>query len=88
VTPTPPIGQLEISPKPAPDEREALERALSTLRRDGAPSGRGWWEHGLREAVLGEGDGGPGAASERLRGVQSSSSKLWSTSQGAKPRRR
>lgn len=64
-------------PEPTSAEREALEQALvAAVRPAPAIEQRAWWERGLRDAVLGPGDG------------QSSSSKLWSTSQGAKPSRR
>ena len=40
---------LEISPEPAPEEREALLRALAAL--DVPARGSAWWEAGIRESV-------------------------------------
>jgi hypothetical protein len=44
----------EITPEPAPDEREALERALESVA-DEAPDPRGaWWRAGLSESLSSE----------------------------------
>lgn len=44
--------ELEITPKPTPAEREAIERALTALRPDAEPFPRGeWWRAGVEEAV-------------------------------------
>jgi hypothetical protein len=37
--------ELEITPEPTPEEREAIERALTVLRRERAASP--WWASGL-----------------------------------------
>jgi hypothetical protein len=44
---------LEITPEPTPEEREALLQALAAVngRRDEPPA---WWLAGVREAVDGE----------------------------------
>lgn len=59
--------QLEITPEPTPEERQAIEKALAALAaRDGVRPGgdRGeWWRQGLRDAV-GEHDDAAQAASE------------------------
>ena len=46
---------VEITPEPSTEEREALERALARLL--GEPDGgvTAWWREGIRENVLGEG---------------------------------
>jgi hypothetical protein len=77
-----PFAEFEISPDPTPGERAALERALAAARLDVQAGQRAWWEHGLREALLGDGDDAAAPAPQRA------SSKLWRTIQGAKPRRR
>lgn len=42
--------RVEIRPEPAPEEREALLRALAA--RNGSPERpSAWWEAGVREAV-------------------------------------
>lgn len=46
---------VEISPEPTPEEREALLAALARLNgqaREG--SGSAWWEAGIRESVVEE----------------------------------
>ena len=45
---------LEISPEPTPEEREALQLALSTL--DAPAAGSAWWEAGARESVEDDAD--------------------------------
>jgi hypothetical protein len=43
--------ELEIGPEPTPEEREALVRALASLRAE-PPDPRGpWWREGVRENV-------------------------------------
>jgi hypothetical protein len=44
--------QVEFSPEPTPEEREALLRALGAQNVHREP-GR-WWEEGVREAVEAE----------------------------------
>jgi hypothetical protein len=48
---------LEITPEPTPEEREALLRALGLLdaRADGPGA---WWQAGVREATEDEQDEG------------------------------
>ena len=41
--------QLEITPEPAPEEREALERALARLLAEPAPERSAWWHEGIHE---------------------------------------
>jgi hypothetical protein len=41
--------KLEITPEPAPEEREAIERALARLLAESAPEGSAWWREGVRE---------------------------------------
>jgi len=41
---------VEISPEPTPEEREALLAALAGLN-GGAGGGSAWWEAGIRESV-------------------------------------
>ena len=41
---------LEISPEPTPEEREALLAALARLNGR-AGGGSAWWEAGIRESV-------------------------------------
>ena len=45
---------IEISPEPSAEEREAVERALARLL--GKPDGRAtaWWREGISDNVLGE----------------------------------
>jgi hypothetical protein len=44
--------ELEITPEPTPEEREAIERALTALSPDAERSPRGeWWRAGVEEAV-------------------------------------
>jgi hypothetical protein len=47
---------VEITPEPTPEEREALLRALASLngRHDEPPA---WWQAGAREAVEDESEG-------------------------------
>ncbi len=45
--------ELEISPEPSSDEREALLRGLTERERPQPPN---WWEAGLREAIDPEGE--------------------------------
>jgi hypothetical protein len=39
--------ELEISPEPSPEEREAIAAALAELEEQGAPSRGPWWTAGL-----------------------------------------
>jgi hypothetical protein len=39
--------EIEITPKPSPEEREAILRALEQARRERAESA--WWRSGLEE---------------------------------------
>jgi hypothetical protein len=41
---------VEISPEPTPEEREALLAALARLN-GGAGGASAWWEAGIRESV-------------------------------------
>jgi hypothetical protein len=46
--------ELEITPEPTPQEREAILRALAVLAPPAAEPGPGaWWAEGLREALEG-----------------------------------
>lgn len=48
--------ELEISPEPSPEEREAIARALALLS-SGPPDERGaWWREGVGEDVSPEGE--------------------------------
>jgi hypothetical protein len=50
-------GELEISPEPTPEEREAILRALAAAGLLGGGVDRSaWWVEGLREALAGEAD--------------------------------
>lgn len=50
--------RVEINPEPAPEEREALLKAVAELHR-AAKGGSAWWEAGIREAVEDEPEGAP-----------------------------
>jgi hypothetical protein len=41
--------ELEITPEPPPEEREALERALARLLAEPARERSAWWREGVRE---------------------------------------
>ena len=41
---------VEISPEPTPEERQALLAALARLNGE-AREGSAWWEAGIRESV-------------------------------------
>lgn len=44
--------EIEITPEPSPEEREALERALARLLEDDGGGERGaWWCEGVGENV-------------------------------------
>jgi hypothetical protein len=43
--------EIEIEPQPSPEEREALERALASLRSAPADPRGPWWREGVRENV-------------------------------------
>jgi hypothetical protein len=43
--------ELEITPEPSPEEREAIERALARLLAEGADERSGWWREGVAENV-------------------------------------
>ena len=46
--------ELEVSPEPPPEEREALERALARLLAK-PPDERGaWWRRGVEENLVTE----------------------------------
>jgi len=42
-------NEVEITPEPTPEEREAILAALEQLRELQADAPRRWWEEGLRE---------------------------------------
>jgi hypothetical protein len=46
---------VQITPEPAPEEQEALLRALAALD-DGKDDSSAWWRAGIREAVEEEPD--------------------------------
>jgi len=48
-------GDIEISPEPSVEEREAVERALARLLGEAGGRESAWWREGVRENVLGEG---------------------------------
>ena len=48
--------EIEITPEPTPEEREAILKALAALPENGRPPRGEWWRQGLREAV-GEAEG-------------------------------
>jgi hypothetical protein len=44
--------KLEITPEPAPEEREALEHAFGQLLDEGRPGARSaWWRAGVEESL-------------------------------------
>lgn len=44
--------ELEITPEPEPEEREAIRAALERLLAGGERPSRGaWWEAGVRESA-------------------------------------
>lgn len=45
--------ELEITPEPSPEEREALERALARLLQEPASAQErsAWWREGIRESL-------------------------------------
>lgn len=45
---------IEISPEPSAEEREAVERALARLLDKPDRGATAWWREGIRENVLGE----------------------------------
>ncbi|HXV33504.1 MAG TPA: hypothetical protein VD769_05805 [Gaiellaceae bacterium] len=46
--------RLDWRPEPAPDEREALERALARLLAGPADARGAWWREGIEESVSDE----------------------------------
>jgi hypothetical protein len=44
--------ELEVTPEPSPEERDALERALAGLLEAEPPPPRGaWWRAGIEDAL-------------------------------------
>ena len=43
--------ELDWSPEPSPEERQALERALARLLAEGANPRSAWWREGVRESL-------------------------------------
>jgi hypothetical protein len=43
--------QIELTPEPTPEEREALLRALGSAEAPADAGSAAWWEAGVREAI-------------------------------------
>jgi len=41
--------EIEITPEPSPEERDAIERALARLLEEGAEQRSAWWREGVAE---------------------------------------
>jgi hypothetical protein len=60
---------LEITPEPPPDEREAVERALTRLLAEPRDARGAWWREGIRENVRVEADAYAGWRPRSKRGA-------------------
>ena len=46
--------EIEITPEPSPEEREAIERAVARLLEERTEQRSDWWREGVAENLSGE----------------------------------